>query len=41
MRWRWPSARAGEITLPVYIAHGDADVMAGPEGSTAFFESLG
>jgi len=34
-------ARAGEIALPVYIAHGDADVMAGPEGSTAFFESLG
>ena len=34
-------ARAGEITLPVYIAHGDADVMAGPEGSSVFFESLG
>jgi alpha-beta hydrolase superfamily lysophospholipase len=33
-------SRAGEITLPVYIAHGEADVMAGPEGSTAFFESL-
>ena len=29
-------ARAGEITLPTYIAHGDADVMAGPEGSQAF-----
>ena len=34
-------ARAGEITLPVYIAHGDADVMAGPEGSQAFFDALG
>jgi len=32
--------RAGEVTLPVYIAHGDADVMAGPEGSSAFFEGL-
>lgn len=34
-------ARAGEITLPVYIAHGDADVMAAPEGSQAFFDALG
>ena len=34
-------ARAGEITLPIYIAHGDADVMAGPEGSQAFFDALG
>ena len=32
--------RAGEVTLPVYIAHGDADVMAGPEGSSVFFEGL-
>ncbi|MDG2461380.1 MAG: lysophospholipase [Luminiphilus sp.] len=32
--------RAGALTLPVYIAHGDADVMAGPEGSSAFFEAL-
>lgn len=34
-------ARAGEIKLPTYIAHGDADVMAGPEGSQAFFDALG
>ena len=34
-------ARAGEITLPIYNAHGDADVMAGPEGSQAFFNALG
>ena len=34
-------ARAGEIRLPTYIAHGDADVMAGPEGSQAFFDALG
>jgi alpha-beta hydrolase superfamily lysophospholipase len=34
-------ARAGEISLPVYIAHGEADVMAGPEGSSAFFDALG
>ena len=34
-------ARAGEIRLPIYIAHGDADVMAGPEGSQVFFDALG
>lgn len=34
-------AQAGAITLPVYIAHGEADVMAGPEGSRDFFEALG
>ena len=34
-------ARAGEIKLPIYIAHGDADAMAGPEGSRAFFDTLG
>jgi len=34
-------ARACEIRLPTYIAHGDADVMAGPEGSQAFFDALG
>ena len=34
-------ARAGEITLPIYIAHGEADVMAGPEGSQVFFDALG
>ena len=34
-------ARASEITLPIYIAHGDADVMAGPEGSQVFFDALG
>ena len=33
-------ARAGDIELPVYIAHGDADVMAGPEGSEAFYQAL-
>ena len=33
-------ARAGAIQIPVYIAHGDADVMAGPEGSEAFYEAL-
>ncbi len=32
--------RAGELTLPVYIAHGDADVMAAPEGSKTFYEGL-
>ena len=34
-------ANAGDITLPVYIAHGQADRMAGPEGSQAFFDALG
>jgi len=34
-------ARASEILLPVYIAHGDADVMAAPSGSRAFYERLG
>ena len=34
-------ARAGEIILPMYIAHGDADVMAGPQGSQVFFDALG
>ena len=34
-------ANAGDITLPVYIAHGQADMMAGPEGSQAFFDALG
>lgn len=32
--------RAGELTLPVYIAHGDADVMAAPEGSKTFHQGL-
>jgi len=34
-------AKANDITLPVYIAHGQADRMAGPEGSQAFFDALG
>jgi alpha-beta hydrolase superfamily lysophospholipase len=34
-------ASAGDISLPVYIAHGQADTMAGPEGSQAFFDALG
>ena len=25
----------------LFAAHGDADVMAGPEGSQAFFDALG
>jgi alpha-beta hydrolase superfamily lysophospholipase len=33
-------AGAQHITLPVYIAHGEADVMAMPEGSRAFFQAL-
>jgi alpha-beta hydrolase superfamily lysophospholipase len=32
---------AQHITLPVYIAHGEADVMAMPDGSRAFFQALG
>ena len=31
-------AGAQHITLPVYIAHGEADVMAVPDGSRAFFQ---
>ena len=34
-------AGAQHITLPVYIAHGEADVMAMPDGSRAFFQALG
>jgi alpha-beta hydrolase superfamily lysophospholipase len=33
-------AGAQHITLPVYIAHGEADVMAMPEGSQTFFQAL-
>ena len=32
---------AQHITLPVYIAHGEADVMAMPDGSRSFFQALG
>ena len=32
---------AQHITLPVYIAHGEADVMAMPDGSRTFFQALG
>ena len=34
-------AGAQHITLPVYIAHGEADVMAMPDGSRTFFQALG
>ena len=34
-------ARAGEIELPVYIGHGDADAMAEPKGSEVFHRALG
>jgi alpha-beta hydrolase superfamily lysophospholipase len=33
-------AGAQNITLPIYIAHGEADVMAMPDGSRAFFQAL-
>jgi alpha-beta hydrolase superfamily lysophospholipase len=33
-------AGAQHITLPIYIAHGEADVMAMPDGSRAFFQAL-
>lgn len=34
-------ARAGEITLPMLILHGDADVLAAPEGAQALYDGLG
>ena len=33
--------QALSIRLPIYIAHGGADVMAGPEGSRLFHDALG
>ncbi|MDA9681903.1 lysophospholipase [Luminiphilus sp.] len=33
-------AGAQHITLPIYMAHGEADVMAMPDGSRAFFQAL-
>jgi alpha-beta hydrolase superfamily lysophospholipase len=34
-------SRAGEITLPILVMHGEADAMTAPAGSQFLYDSVG